>query len=478
MKKIFTLLAAMAVSMSAMAATFTFESADAVNQSIEGYSLSIAKGSGNNDPWFSTSGEMRLYANNTITITGSGINKVELTFSKQGQKDYASLSASTGTLTSAGISTSNTDYKTDIWNGSASSVTFTLGPTGQRIVTRIVVNGDGSEDPGTPPEPAEPDTPPTINPGFDYPEPTIIKMPTTSVQGSPYKFVGNNIEVSCTKGAITDSYFSAHAGFDLTFTAAKPIKGIVINGFVKKGFEATVNHGNASYLTPDDDQAANPVMVITDVNSPTVTISCIKQLRCYSVEFYFQANPEATVSGGVTDSGDIIELKFDSAEAVYESEYVELIEEPNYSIFLFNQESPEIPYFALDIYPENEGVLAGTYSWDDYTLGDYTYYVYGYGDEDFTWVEGGQAVITKIGNFYTINGTFVCDNNKTYKVSFEGEMPIYLDKDYYGDGEESAVEAINSDTAEDAPMYDVFGRRVRKGFRGIYIQNGKKFIGH
>ncbi|MCH5217743.1 MAG: hypothetical protein J1F07_04210 [Muribaculaceae bacterium] len=43
------------------------------------------------------------------------------------------------------------------------------------------------------------------------------------------------------------------------------------------------------------------------------------------------------------------------------------------------------------------------------------------------------------------------------------------------EGEEGAVKAISSLNA-DAPMYDVFGRKVSKDFRGIYIQNGKKYV--
>lgn len=43
------------------------------------------------------------------------------------------------------------------------------------------------------------------------------------------------------------------------------------------------------------------------------------------------------------------------------------------------------------------------------------------------------------------------------------------------EGEDSAVKAISSLNA-DAPMYDVFGRKVSKDFRGIYIQNGKKYV--
>ena len=138
------------------------------------------------------------------------------------------------------------------------------------------------------------------------------------------------------------------------------------------------------------------------------------------------------------------------------------------------------PYFALDIYPAAVGQLAGTYSWDDYTLGDYTYYVYGLGEYDMTWVEGGQVTIKKQGDEYTITGEFLCDNGKTYSIYFEGEMPIYTDDEYYDnpDDPDSAVESVIDETPDpDAPAYDVLGRRVGKNYRGIYIRNGRKYVG-
>lgn len=128
---------------------FTFTSASSTNQTKGDISVKIDKASGLNEPFFSTSGELRLYANNTITVTGKNITSIELTFTKQGTKDYATLTASPGTLKSGGVSTSNTNYVTDIWTGSASKVTFTLGNPGQRIVTKIVVheaNANGVDD--------------------------------------------------------------------------------------------------------------------------------------------------------------------------------------------------------------------------------------------------------------------------------------------------------------------------------------------
>lgn len=481
MKKFFTFLAAAVVSFGAMATTFTFTSDGSVSQSADGITVRIEKGSGNNAPAHYNNG-LRLYASNTITVSGASLSNISLTFSKQGSKDYATLSASTGSLVSGGVSTGDTDLVTDTWTGSGSSVTFTLGSSGQRLINSIIVNEDGSETPPSNPDtPDTPSTPDGLDPDFVYPDPSVIGKPSITVQGDAYKFIQGNIEVSCTKGACSDTYFSAHAGFDLTFTATKPIKGLVINGFVKKDFTATANHGSISYLTPDKDTDADPVLVLTDVNSTSVTISCVKQLRCYSVEVYFAENPDATVSGGSNggNSGEATVLNFDSAEVIHEIEYSEEVGEPNYTVFLFNASAPDVPYFALDLYPGKEDIT-GTYTWDDWTLGDYTYYIFGYGDDDMTWVEDGTVTITKSGNVYTIKGTFLCDDSKTYTVSYSGTPDFYTDDEYYGDGsgDESGVGSVLTEMKEgDSTMYDLQGRKVREGFRGIYIRNGKKQVG-
>lgn len=484
MKRFFTLIFSVAAVLSSMATTFTFTSSDHVSQTKDGITVTLSKASGNNDPFFSVSEEMRLYANNTITISGGNLTDISLTFAKQGSKDYATMTASTGTLASGGVSTSKTDQKTDKWTGSATSVTFTLGNTGQRILTGIVVNGTGSSEPSQPSEPSEPDQPGpgdnTLDPDYTYSEPTTVRTPSTTVQGDSYWFIDNNIMVSCTKGATNDSYFSAHAGFDMTFTATQPIKGIVINGFVKKDFEATVNQGKVSYLTPDVDTEGNPVVVITDVDSKSVTISCVKQLRCYSVDIYFQSNPQEEVSGGGSSSTE--DLTFDTAEAVYESEFVDWIGEENYSIFLFNGDAPYYPYVALDIYPEKKDEITGTYRMSDYSLGDYTYYVYGETENDIAWAEDGQVTISKSGDNYTITGYMVGDNKVRYNFTFTGHLPFYLDSDYYVDDDEddAGVQSVTQDTdAEfnpDAPMYNIHGQRVDKTYRGFIIQDGYKFL--
>lgn len=464
----------------AAATSFTFTSSSDVSQTKDGITVTLSKGAGSNDPFFSDGGEMRLYARNTITVTGASVTDISLTFAKQGTKEYATLTTSTGTLTTGGVSTSNTDNRTDTWSGDVASVTFTLGASGQRIIREITVVGNGA-DPSVPTDPDEPDIPDTLDPEWSYDEPTVVYVPEAmTVQGDAYTFVDNNIQVSCTKGAVNDSYFSVHAGYEMTFTATRNIKGLVINGFVKKDFECTTNRGEAEYLTPYVDLEADPVVVVRDIDANSVTLSCVKQLRCYSVEVYFDSNPDVEIGGG-TDGGDFV---FDTADAVYESEWSSFVGQENYSLFLYDAERPYYPYIALDLYPAGEG-LTGTYTMSDGTLGDYSYYVWGENESEMAWAFDGEAVISVSGDTCSVTGSIFCENGATYSFSFTGNLNVYLDSEYYGDdsgddGEQDGVADPNVEIRQtldpSAPMYDLQGRRITGTPRGIVLQNGSKYI--
>jgi len=105
--------------------------------------VAAAQGTNSSSAPAYTSSECRIYAGNTITVSTTGddnITAVSLTFHKQGSKDYfATVSANTGTYTSGGASTSDTDDKVDTWEGSAKSITFSTSGTGQRVLVSAKV---------------------------------------------------------------------------------------------------------------------------------------------------------------------------------------------------------------------------------------------------------------------------------------------------------------------------------------------------
>ena len=112
-----------ALSGTVKATDFTLSSASSVTQ--DGITVSFAKGNGSTAPTWYAAG-LRLYASNTITISSSStITGVTFNWEKQGSKAFASVTASTGTYSHP----SNTG--TGTWSGSANSITFTLGSSGQ-----------------------------------------------------------------------------------------------------------------------------------------------------------------------------------------------------------------------------------------------------------------------------------------------------------------------------------------------------------
>lgn len=131
------LLCALITGTSAWATDFTLSSADEVTK--EGITVSFNIGDGTNAPTWYDAG-LRLYANNTITIslTEGNIAAISFNWEKQGNKTFASVTASEGNYSHP----SNTGSGT--WTGSAQSVTFTLGNSGQLQLNTLSVTLAGS----------------------------------------------------------------------------------------------------------------------------------------------------------------------------------------------------------------------------------------------------------------------------------------------------------------------------------------------
>lgn len=312
MKKIFSLLSILCVALFANAETvFEFTTSDWDLQEKDGIYVALSKGSGNDAPLFTMdyekkTPEMRLYVGNQIEISAdSPMKNIQIVFAMaSSNKEYAELIANTGTLTSGGTSKDKTDKKIDVWTGNTKDVVFTLAAPGkQRQILKIVVDGAPiTLEDETIPLPTEAD----LKADYEYSEPTVVHPKDTTIFKKEYAFIENNILVHCDSGSIikatdtTFAYFNCLVGSKLTFTATQNIKGIAIDGFVRKAFDGiTCETGSVTYLTdPDADEEGFPAIVIQDVNAKGVTLSCPKQFRCYELRVYFKENPEAIDMGG------------------------------------------------------------------------------------------------------------------------------------------------------------------------------------
>lgn len=176
-------------------------------------------------------------------------------------------------------------------------------------VSKVIVTCDeaGGGNGGT--DVVDPDVQPDdaeLDPDFEYPEPTIVWPSGEVGSNAAYSFVYNNIKVSTTVGGQTEDYFGCNAGQTITFTATQPIKALVIHGYVKQGFEASCDHGDIMYVDASEDAVeANPVLAILDVDSKSVTISCVKQMRCYVAQVYFEENPDIEEGGGEEEEEEL-----------------------------------------------------------------------------------------------------------------------------------------------------------------------------
>ena len=121
------------------ATDFTLSSAASVTK--EGITVSFAKGSGGTAPTWYAAG-LRLYASNTVTITcENDITDVTFNWEKQGSKAFATASANVGSYTHPSAAGEGT------WSGTAKSITFTLGSSGQLQLNTlsVTIDGGGSE---------------------------------------------------------------------------------------------------------------------------------------------------------------------------------------------------------------------------------------------------------------------------------------------------------------------------------------------
>lgn len=489
MKKLFSFVLFSLATMLAAAQTFTPTSADAMTQG--GVTVSFDKGSGNTAPTWYANG-LRLYANNTITVSGSALTNIQLVFTKQGTKGYAALTASTGTLTAGGESTSADDLKTDLWTGSATSVVFTLGASGQRLVKQIIVNGDttqiggggttgggttgggttggGTTGGGT-----------TLDPNYQYAEPTTVGVPTTQKTAGAQEFVENNIKVNISQGAIYADYFNCYAGKAITFTATKPIKAIVVKGLIKKGFSATVSAGVIDYAdASEEDTEGDPVLIVTDINNTSVILNCVKQIRFYSIEFYFVENPDVEIGGGdgeysydwePTDP-TTFNLTFDTLEVSDMTEYL------GYKAVYLSllSEDAELDMVAFADYDERTGIAVGTYplnfSYEEGTVeasvGGDDYYDYeSYLITNFQEIEGkwyydpyyivsGTLTVTSTG--MTLNATSYFGSTITATYTFPA--PTAIEQVSENDKAVKTVENSRLVIRRDGKRYNVLGARL------------------
>lgn len=382
------------------------------------------------------------------------------------------------------------------FTGAAASgdLTIELTRTSKSIyIKKIVVSGEapnGGNDGGNTGDEQG------LDESYTYAEPTVVTPSGASSSNAPYTFVQNNIKVSATAGAQNDIYFGCNAGNSITFTATRPIKALVIDGYIKKDFTAEATSGELYYADASEDAVdSDPVLAILDIDSKTVTLSCDKQMRCYRAHFYFEENPDL---GGDDDEPEYnfdyepttptnLDITFDEIQYEDWSDYIGF---PYVDVFLANDDyemeievlSPTVPgtLFAPGTYIINdsgdEGTVLASPGGDDET--DFPAYIatgFEYDPDYEEWyyttsyyIESGTLTVKAVEGGYILEL-----NGKTHFGSTVHAIYRGTAADIIGDDDPDAIASTTASATATTPVKVLDKGKVAIKFRNkVYDTNG------
>ena len=272
----------------------------------------------------------------------------------------------------------------------------------------------------------------------------FVTAPDTVIEKTSYTLSENGVTIAVSYGSaypgthsynnIGRTYFACLAGGNMTISTEQNIKGVAINGWVKKNFSASCDYGEIDYLSDEyEDTTGEPVLTISDIDNPSVTISCNNQLRCFSVEVYFAANP-GSLQGEVMDT---VRLTMTTAYAQDYSNDTLYSTEGAYSYWLELAPAEGYPQIWLDMYAAVQGDLSGEYSLYDYNVGDYTYVQLSADAWDYEYTYDQAFTISKTGDNYHVEGYIIADNDVQYEFVYDGPIAFVQ--------QETAFEIVNSE---------------------------------
>ena len=299
-------------------------------------------------------------------------------------------------------------------------------------------------------------------------EPVIITAPDTTIEKTDYTLSEQGITIAVSYGSaypadhaynnIDVTYFGVLANGSMTISAGENIRGIAVNGWAKQNFSASCDYGNIDYISDDAaDAVGEPVLTISDINHTSVTISCDKQLRCFSIEVYFSENPDAPQE----EATDTVRLEMVRAVAQDYSEDTTYSSEGAYSYWLMLAPEAGYPEVWLDLYAAVKGDLSGEYSLYNYNVGDYTYVQLGASSLDYEYAYDQEFTITKSDSNYRIEGYVIAKNDVQYEFVFEG--PVSFVKE----GDDEGVENVEPDSLRSV--------KILQDGQLLILRNGRRY---
>jgi uncharacterized repeat protein (TIGR02543 family) len=221
------------------------------SKTIDNFTITPSKADASNDPVYNVSGkDLRIYAKGTVEISSSeNMTAIEFEISTQGRKRLTTITASEGSMTSV-------DSLLTRWEGSATSVTFTVGEkatlgsdgknkAGQLCFTAVKVTTRGTG---------------TITTIGDY---------TTTCTSTPVTTYNINISNPTTGGKATASATTAAEGDVITLTAT-PAAGYELTGWnAIDNTMGKVTVSNNQFTMPASDVAVSPQFAKIDYTIST-----------------------------------------------------------------------------------------------------------------------------------------------------------------------------------------------------------------
>ena len=284
----------------------------------------------------------------------------------------------------------------------------------------------------------------------DAQSPVVVTAPDTVITKTAYTFTLQGITISVSNGSaypaghswnnLDSTYFACLANGSMTISATDTIRGIAINGWVKKNFNASADRGVIDYISDEyEDAFGYPVLTITDIDSTAVTIDCANQLRCFSIAVYFGSNP-GSVQGEVMDT---VRFTAVQAEALDYSDDTTFSAPGAYSYWLMLQPATVYPTVWLDLYAAQQGDLTGSYATYNFNVGDYTYVQLSADSWNYEYAYYQEFTITRNGNTYHVEGSIIADNDVQYEFVYDGQIALTPDNQ-----EGTAIEMLHTDETQ------------------------------
>ena len=264
-----------------------------------------------------------------------------------------------------------------------------------------------------------------LDTAYVYPSDTIVIVPVDDTGKGAFDKVYSNIRLQCNDGALYATDIRVYANAVLTISATRAIKAIRVDGLVKKGFFADASAGTLSYASDDEQDITDaPVLLIKDIDTTTVAITCGKQLQIQTLYIYFAANPDEEIEGGGGGSGDdsgnvpvASTGSFSFVTGTIDSYYYESYGELD--IYLYTNATwymgddgiygdGDGTFMGLTFYPLSTDDITGTYSIADETLdADYSGY--------FTYLNDVETINT---GFASGTLTIAHATDSTYAIAY------------------------------------------------------------